>query len=62
MDKAEVMQRVNPEFCASIRRIVEALIVRTGCSHREAVQEAASALGISESAALLAIAITNEEV
>lgn len=59
MTADEVKARVNPEFCSSIRRIVEALIVRTGCSHREAVQEAASALGISENAVLMAIAITN---
>lgn len=49
----------NMAFCESIRRIVQGIIASTDCSEKEAVQETADALGISEPAVLLALAHTN---
>lgn len=51
---------VNLDFCESIRRIVEGIIVRTECTMDEAIAESAIGLDISEDAVKLAIAVTNE--
>lgn len=56
-----ILNRVNVDHCHSVRRIVEGIIVRASCSANEAIAETASALGISEDAVRLAIAITNEK-
>ena len=51
---------VNVKFCEQIRRIVVAVVERTGCDAREAMDEVAKTMNMDPGSVRLAIAVTQD--